>query len=264
MQKYSKKLSELDIAAHLVYKTHAKQFSTNFTAKKKKSNRLEKKQQQQQQQKQPRGRSVTKEKISKPKVDESKKKTDEDTSRKTGLSIDDVKKLDNLYLKEPASIGNAKRLHNFRKIKMDLETKLSFTKYCLRRFRFPWLKVIVNDLNEIFSLDLAFVDNELAMYNSGIKYVLVAVNCLSIYLIFEPLKTKYATETAAAFKKTIKHKQPQKVCVNDVTEFLGAFKALCNKRGIHLYSTFSGKKSAFAEKNIRSLMKTKYRYLEEK
>ena len=45
----------------------------------------------------------------------------------------------------------------------------------------------------------------------------------------------------------------KKVWVDDGTEFLGAFKTLCNKRGIHLYSTFSEKKSAFAERNIRSL-----------
>ena len=62
----------------------------------------------------------------------------------------------------------------------------------------------------------------------------------------------------------IKHKQPKKVWVDDGTEFLGAFKALCNNRGIHLYSTFSEKKSAFAERNIRSLKKILYRYLEEK
>ena len=40
----------------------------------------------------------------------------------------------------------------------------------------------------------------------------------------------------------IKNKQPQKVWVDDGTEFLGAFKTLCNKRKIHLYSTFSEKK----------------------
>ena len=62
----------------------------------------------------------------------------------------------------------------------------------------------------------------------------------------------------------IKHKQPKKVWVDDGTEFLGAFKDLCNKRGIHLYSTFSEKKSAFAERNIRSLKNIIYRYLEEK
>ena len=62
----------------------------------------------------------------------------------------------------------------------------------------------------------------------------------------------------------IKHKKPKKVLVDDGTEFLGAFKALCKKRGIHLYSTFSEKKSAFAERNIRSLKNIIYRYLEEK
>ena len=92
----------------------------------------------------------------------------------------------------------------------------------------------------------------------------MAVDCLSRYLRVEPLKTKYATETAQVFKKMIKHKQPEKVWVDDGTEFLGAFKALCTERGIHLYSTFSEKKSAFAERNIRSLKNIIYRYLEEK
>ena len=58
----------------------------------------------------------------------------------------------------------------------------------------------------------------------------------------------------------IKHKQPQRVWVDEGTEFLVAFKTLSNKRGIHLYSTFSEKKSAFAERNIRSLKNIIYRY----
>ena len=133
---------------------------------------------------------------------------------KTGFSIDDVKKLDNLYLKGPASFGNAKRLQNLsklsmKKVKRYLETKPSFTKYRSRRLRFPRLKVIVNDLNEIWSVNLAFVD-KLAKYNRGLKYLLVAVDCLSRYLRVEPLKTKYNIETAEAFKKMIKHKQPTK------------------------------------------------------
>ena len=62
----------------------------------------------------------------------------------------------------------------------------------------------------------------------------------------------------------IKHKQPRKNWVDDGTEFLGAFKALCNKRGLHLCSRFSCKNSAFAERNIRSLKNIICRYLEEK
>ena len=80
VQKYSKILSELDIAAHLVYNTHAKKVLDEFYSEEEEEQPTRK--QKKQQQKQPRGRSETKEKSAKPKVDESKKKTDEDTSRK--------------------------------------------------------------------------------------------------------------------------------------------------------------------------------------
>ena len=178
-----------------------------------------------------------------------------------------MKLLDRLYSKGPASFGSSNRLKDFSKlpmtkVKIYLETKPSFTKYRAQRLNFPRLKVIVNDLNEIWSLDLAHVD-KLAKYNRNVKYLLVAVDCLSRYLRVESLKTKNATETAKAFRNMIKHKQPQKVWLDDGTEFLGAFKTLCNKR-IHLYSTFSEKKSAFKERNIRSLKNIIYRYLEEK
>ena len=126
------------------------------------------------------------------------------------------------------------------KVNSYLDTKPSFTKYRSYRMQFPRLKVIVKDINEIWSLDLAYVDNH-AKYNRDVKYLLVAVDCLSRYLRVEPMKTKYATEAAIAFKKMIKHKQPEKVWVDDGTEFLGAFKRLCNSRAIHLYSTFSEK-----------------------
>ena len=179
-----------------------------------------------------------------------------------------MKLLDRLYSKGPASFGGSKRLPDLSKlpmtkVKINLETKPSFTKYRSQRLNFPRLKVIVNDLNEIWSLDLAQVD-KLAKYNRNVKYLLVAVDCLSRYLRVEPFKTKYAKETAKAFQNPIKHKQPQKIWVDDGTDFLGAFKTLCNKRGDHLYSTFSEKKSAFKERNIRSLKNIIYRYLEEK
>ena len=73
---------------------------------------------------------------------------------KTGLSIADVRRLDNLYLRGTAIFRNAKTLQNLsklsmRKVKMYLGTKPSFTKKRSRRLRFPKLKVIVNNLNEI-------------------------------------------------------------------------------------------------------------------
>ena len=239
-----------------------KKFSMSFTAKKRKSNRLENKRNSSSNKNNQEEDLKQKKKVRSQKSKRAKRRQTKTRVEKTGLSIDDVKKLDNLYLKGPASFGNAKRLQKLskllmKKVKMYLETKPSFTKYRSRRLRFPRLKVIVKDLYEIWSVDLAFVD-KLAKYNRGVKY-LVAVDCLSRYLRVEPLKTKHATE---AFKKMIKHKQPKKVWVDDGTEFLGAFKDLCNKRGIQLYSTFSEKKTASAERNIRSLKNIINRNLE--
>ena len=59
--------------------------------------------------------------------------------------------IDQLYLNGPASFGSAKKLQNFsklpmKKIKMYLETQLSFTKYRSRRLRFSKLKDVLSDI----------------------------------------------------------------------------------------------------------------------
>ena len=138
-----------------------------------------------------------------------------------------------------------------RKIRKYLETKNAHTKQKKYRKKFPRLKLIAYVINEIWSLELAHVD-KLSEYNRGVKYLLVAVDCLSRYLRVEPLKSKYATTTAEAFKKMIKNKQPEKVWVDAGTEFKGSFQTLCKNKKIEIYKTSSEKKSAFAERNIRS------------
>ena len=111
---------------------------------------------------------------------------------------------------------------------MFLEGKNAHTKHKKYRKRFPALKVIAYDVNEIWSLDLAYVD-KLAKENKYLKYLLVAVDCLSRYLRVKPLKSKYATTTADAFKKMITSKRPKKVWVDAGTEFKGSFSTLCLK-----------------------------------
>ena len=61
-----------------------------------------------------------------------------------------------------------------------------------------------------------------------------------------------------------KKKQPEKVRTDKGSEFKGEFKNLCEKKGIDLYTTENETKSAFAERNIRSLKNIIYKYLEEK
>ena len=103
---------------------------------------------------------------------------------------------------------------------MYLEEKSSFTKYRSRRLKFPRLKDFVKKINVDWSLDLAFVD-KFAKFNRGVK-------------------------------------QPEKVWVDDGTEFIGAFKTLCTERGIHLHSTFS-EKSLICEKKYTLLKNIIYR-----
>ena len=119
-------------------------------------------------------------------------------------SSSERKTLEQHHSKRPASFSSPKRLHTQSKMSMAkersyLETKPSFTKHRSIRLRFPTLTVILKDINEIWSLDLAPVD-KLAQYNRDVKYLLVAVDCLSRYLKLEPTKTKDAKEAAQAFK----------------------------------------------------------------
>ena len=130
-------------------------------------------------------------------------------------------------------------------MKLFLEGKNAHTKHKKYRKKYPTLNVVAYDINKVWSLDLAYKD-KLAKENKDVKYLLVAVDCLSLYLRFEPLKSEYATNRADAFKKIIK--RPKKVWVDAGTKFKGSSSTLCEKNEIEVYKTFSEKKSAFAEK----------------
>ena len=149
------------------------------------------------------------------------------------------------YTKGPAAYGSIKNLQKVTnlkpsKVKLFLEGKNAHTKHKKYRKRFPTLKAVAYDINEIWSLDLAYVD-ELATDNKDVKFLLVAVECLSRYLRGEPLKSMYATTTADAFNKMIKNNQPKKVWVAAGTEFKGSFSTLCQKKDIEVDKTFSEK-----------------------
>ena len=191
-------------------------------------------------------------------VSKLRRKTELSKRRRTGSHSTNKKKLLELkYTIGPAAYGSVKNLQRITnlkpsKVKLFLEGKNAHTLHKNYRIKFPTLKVIAYDINEVWSLDLAHVD-KLAKENKEVKYLLVAVDCLSRYLRVEPLKSKYATTTADALKKMIRNKRPKKVWVDAGTEFKGSFSTLCQKNEIEVYKTFSEKKSAFAQRKIRSL-----------
>ena len=183
------------------------------------------------------------------------------------LTTSEEKLLQSMYTKRPAAFGSVQHLQKStniqpRKVKQFLANKNAHTKYNGFRKNFARLKVTAYDINEIWSLDLAHVD-KLSKQNAGIKYLLIAVDCLSRFLRVKPLKSKNATTTAEAFEQLIKNKQPKKVWVDAGTEFKGNFKTFCQRRNIKIYQNFSKKKSAFAERNIRYFKNIIYKYLEQ-
>ena len=102
-------------------------------------------------------------------------------ARKIGkLSATEQAKLEKIYTSGPAAYGSARNLQETSKMpkaKIDtfLQQKDAHTKYRQTQRKFPRLKVIAYEINEIWSIDVAYVD-KLAKYNNGVKYLLVAVN----------------------------------------------------------------------------------------
>ena len=195
-----------------------------------------------------------------------KKKSNQPASGK--ITSYQVKQLDKLYTKGSAAFGSIANLkkasgYNRGKIVRYLQSKAPNTKYRQFRKSFHRLKGVAYRINQICSVDVAYMD-KVAQHNNGVKYLLVTVDFLSGYLRVQSMKALYSKDAVEAFKKMIKKKQPEKVWTDKGSEFKGDFKKFCEKTGIHLYTTENEFKSAFAERNIRSLKNIIYKYLEEK
>ena len=167
----------------------------------------------------------------------------------------------------PSAYGSVNRLIKETGLKRKtvetyLKTNSTYTKFKQTRHRFPRLKVQSYRLNEIWSLDLADMQS-LSADNKNTRYLLVAVDTLSRFLRVQPMKNKYATTTRRAFATMTTKIRPEKVWTDDGKEFLGSFKQFCEQKKIILYQTRNEKKSAFAERNIRSIKSLIYKYLNE-
>ena len=80
-----------------------------------------------------------------------------------------------------------------KKVEQFLQTKISYTKFGPPVRRFRRLQAFSKNINEIWCMDLAFVD-KLASQNKGVKY-------LSRFVRVQTMKTKYAINTLQAIKK---------------------------------------------------------------
>ena len=147
------------------------------------------------------------------------------------------------------------------KLRQFLHSKPSYAKFTLATREFKRMKAFARFNNEIWRVDLAYVD-KLANDNNGVKYFLVRQDLFARTVDAKGLESKDSKETVRAFLSMITKKNcPPKLWADKGTEIAGEFKKLCKPEGIQIQSTMSETKAAFAERTIRSLKNILYRYM---
>ena len=122
-------------------------------------------------------------------------------------------------------------------------------------------KVYSSFRDNIWGVDLADMQS-LSKYNKGIKYLLCAIDLFSKYAWVVPIKDKKGTSIVNAFKKIIsKERKPNKIWVDQGSEFYNnSFKDFL-KINIEMYSTYNEGKSAVAERFIRTLKNKIFKHM---
>lgn len=182
-----------------------------------------------------------------------------------------LKKLEKNWTNGFAAYGSKKNLKLATNLSDDdinkfLHSKNSYTKfYVPKRSRFDRLPVKAFDINEIWCMDVAYMD-KIALPNDGIKFLLVCVDVLSRFLRVEPMKSLSSQQAKEALVRMINKSNatPQKIWTDQGKEFEGDFKKFCLSMEITKYHTNTGTKATLAERAIRSLKAIIVRYLEEK
>lgn len=140
--------------------------------------------------------------------------------------------------------------------------------YCLHKpakYKFPWLKVRVNSLDEQADVDLMSMERY-AKANDGIRYLLIVIDILSRYLRVTPLKNKKPESVVEGIKNILSDgRLPQKIHVDNGIELKGAFRSFVESYNIKLIVTQNEDiKANYAERVIWTLRSLLCSYLTHK
>ena len=184
------------------------------------------------------------------------------------LSKCEGQKLQRLYTQGAPAYGSVRNLAKASRLPVSnvrqfLHSKDTYTKFTLAARKFKRMRTFARIRNEVWFMDLAYVD-KLAKENNSVKYLLVRQDLFDRTVNAKGMKTKDCQETVKTFSSMITKKNPpKKILVDKGTEFAGACKKFCTAEGIQVYSTMSETKAAFAERTIRSMKNIPYRYMED-
>ena len=115
--------------------------------------------------------------------------------------------------------------------------------------------------DNISGVDLADMQS-LSRYNKVFKYLLCAIDLFSKYAWVIPINDKKGTSIVNAFKKIILKRKPNKIWVDQGSEFYNnTFKDFLKINDIEMHSTFNEGKSVVAERFIRTLKNKIYKHM---
>ena len=107
------------------------------------------------------------------------------------------------------------------KVRQFLHSKHSYTKFTLATRKFRRIEAFARFRNEIWFMDLAYVD-KLVKANNGVKYLLVRQDLFDRTVDAKRKKTKNSKETVRAFStmitKKTKKNRPRKIRIYKGTE----------------------------------------------
>ena len=128
--------------------------------------------------------------------------------------------------------------------------------------KFKKRKVYSSFRDNIWGVDLADMQS-LSKYNRRIKYLLRAIDIFSKCAWVVPLKNKRGISIVNAFQKIIsKGRKPNKIWVDQGGEFYNnLFKRLLKTNNIKMYSTYNERKSAVAERFIRTIKNKIFKHM---
>ena len=130
------------------------------------------------------------------------------------LSKSERQKLRGLYTQRFGAYGSVLNLAKAAKlsplkVREFLHSKTSYTRFKQATRKFKRMRAFARLKNEIWCMDLAYVDN-LAKDNNGVKYLLVRQDLLDRTVDAKGMKTKNPKETVKTFSKMITKKNRPK------------------------------------------------------
>ena len=123
---------------------------------------------------------------------------------------------------------------------------------------YPTNKIVYNQIDEIWSIDLADFSDYKTSNNKGFSYIFIIIDNFSKYLWAIPLKNKNSQTITNEFSNTLtkSKRRPLKLESDRGSEWYNSiFQNFLKSKSIHHYSRYTDKGPSIAERVIRTVRK---------